>query len=154
MQLSGPERYRLTFDSDKNTYSSTPKFAGIATSKKPKLYVFSFDGKPVYVGTTKTRLSARFYTGWKATGKHGYHGYALRNALTNAVLDVWCQEDAPRERPMLEIETVEAEVVFLIRFAGQWPQYQTEIHFHESNESHRTAAVAIMRTYDKAKPGP
>jgi hypothetical protein len=31
---------------------------------------------------------------------------------------------------MLDFETVEAEVVFLVRCSCQWPECQTEIHFH------------------------
>jgi hypothetical protein len=44
----------------------------------------------------------------------------------------------------VEIETVEAEVVFLIRNADQWPLHQTEIHFHPSTQVHREAAAAVM----------
>ncbi len=48
---------------------------------------------------------------------------------------------------MLDIETVEAEVVYRIRHAGQWPQYQTEIHFHESKRVHRDVAASILGHY-------
>jgi hypothetical protein len=50
------------------------------------------------------------------------------------------------ESGMLDIETVEAEVVFLARSAGQWPLCQTEIHFHRSEEVHRDIAAAVWRT--------
>lgn len=80
-------------------------------------------------------------------GKGGYYGYAWRHALREANLDVWCHEDAPAERPMRDIETVEAEVVLLIRLEGQWPQYQTEIHFHPSSSIHRETAERIMARY-------
>ncbi len=50
---------------------------------------------------------------------------------------------------MKDIETVEAEVVFLIRQrTDQWPKYQTEIHFHQSNNAHRAAAQAILNHYE------
>jgi hypothetical protein len=54
----------------------------------------------------------------------------------------------PQKNPCLDIETIEAEVVFLIRAAGQWPTHQTEIHFHESNEEHRAIAHSIMARYN------
>jgi hypothetical protein len=47
---------------------------------------------------------------------------------------------------------VEAEVVFLIRCAGQWPPFQTEIHFHASDPVHRQVAAKIVATY--GLPGP
>jgi hypothetical protein len=46
-----------------------------------------------------------------------------------------------------DIETVEAEVVYLIRAAGQWPAFQTEIHFHPSSPRHRELAEEIMSHY-------
>ena len=43
---------------------------------------------------------------------------------------------------------MEAEVVFLIRqLSGQWPPFQTEIHFHPSTEDHREAARAVLEHY-------
>lgn len=63
-----------------------------------------------------------------------------------AILHVWCHDDAT-DNACLDIETVEAEVVFLIRSAGQWPLFQTEIHFHESNEEHRRIAKEIGKTF-------
>lgn len=116
MRISGPERYRLTFDSDAFTVEcqkGTPKFSGIATSKKPKLYVVSIDNRPVYVGVTKQPIRNRLRLGWNATGEGGYYGYAWRHHHTEANIDIWCHEDPPLENPVLDIETIEAEVVFL-----------------------------------------
>jgi hypothetical protein len=60
-----------------------------------------------------------------------------------------CQhEDAPHGST-LDIETVETEVVFLIRAAGQWPLHQTEIHFHPSKQMHRDVAASVMARYQK-----
>jgi hypothetical protein len=39
------------------------------------------------------------------------------------------------------------ELENLLRCAGQWPEYQTEIHFHSSSKEHRDAASAILGTY-------
>lgn len=150
MRISGPERYRLSFTSTSFAVlcqKSTPKFSGIATSNKPKLYIVSVDEQPVYVGVTRQSLRNRLRLGWNADGKTGYYGYMWRHHLTDANIDVWCHEDAPDKNPSLDIETVEAEVVFLIRTAGQWPLHQTEIHFHPSTLAHREIAVSVMNRY-------
>jgi hypothetical protein len=150
MRISGPERYKLTFDAvgfHVTCERNTPRFSGIATSKKPKLYIASVDDIPFYVGVTKQSLRNRLRFGWNANGEGGYYGYAWRHAMTTAFLDVWCHEDAPAVKPLLDLETIEAEVVFLIRSAGQWPLYQTEIHFHPSSPEHREIAARIMGRY-------
>lgn len=144
VQLTGPERYALTFDS--NSYRvSGGKFSGIAAKPGPKLYVVCADEAVVYVGVTKQRMSNRLRFGFVSIGAHGYHGYAWRHSYTDATLYVWGQADAS----MLDIETIEAEVVFLARQAGQWPLGQTEIHFHPSTESHRAAAAAVWQLVTK-----
>jgi hypothetical protein len=81
-----------------------------------------------------------------AKGGSGYYGYVWRRAQSLAVLDVWCHMDAIDRRER-DIETVEAEVVYLIRAAGQWPAFQTEIHFYPSAPRHREVAAEIMRRY-------
>ena len=113
----------------------------------PKLYVASHDGIPIYVGVTVQTMSARLRFGAKAEGKGGYYGYAWRREIPKANLDIWCHEDAPDENRVLDMETVEAEVVFLIRCSDQWPRYQTEIHFHPSEPWHRAEAAAIAACY-------
>ena len=150
IRISGPERCELTFDTAGfrvRCERNTPRFSGIATSKKPKLYIASVDDVPFYVGVTKQSLRSRLRFGWNAKGEGGCYGYAWRHVLTTAFLDVWCHEDPPAAKPSLDIETIEAEVLFLIRSAGQWPLYQTEIHFHPSTPEHRQIAATIMARY-------
>lgn len=150
MRISEPERYKLSFDAASfavQCQKGTPKFSGIATLKKPKLYIVSVDEKPIYVGVTRQPLRNRLRLGWNANGESGYYGYAWRHHLKEANIDIWCHEDAPEEKPVLDIETIEAEVVFLIRSAGQWPLHQTEIHFHPSTPAHRAIAAKIMGRY-------
>lgn len=150
MKLSGPDRYYLIFDTNSFSVtcpSGTPRFSGIATSSKPKLYIASVDELPIYVGVTKQSMRKRLRIGWNADGTGGYHGYAWRNKISAAALDIWCHEDAALENDCLDMEIVEAEVVFLIRCAGQWPLHQTEIHFHPSTEIHRQVAQAIIDIY-------
>jgi hypothetical protein len=150
MKIIGPDRYRLKFDSehfDVISPSDGNKFSGYATSKLPKLYIVSVDERPIYVGITVQPMRNRLRYGWRASGESGYHGYAWRHEFKEANLDIWYHLDAPEENKELDFETVEAEVVFLIRSDGQWPSHQTEIHFHKSTGVHRKAARAIYETY-------
>lgn len=140
MKISGPEHFKLVFDPQK----CMATFSGIAKNKLPKLYVVVSGGELIYVGVTKRPIGERFRSGWSAKGRGGYYGYAFRHTHTTADLYVWCHEDAPK-RSSLELETVEAEVAFLIRSAGQWPRSQTEIHFHPSGKEHRELAANVMR---------
>jgi len=110
--LSGPDRYALTVTPTSfavECVRGTPRFSGIATSRKPKLYIVSVDNSPIYVGITKQPLRNRLRFGWSADGRHGYHGYAWRHHHEEVAMDVWCHEDASGDA-ILDIETVEAEV--------------------------------------------
>lgn len=149
MKLSGPFTYRITFNSEKITSVKAPngddKFSGEASRPVPKLYVISSGQRPIYVGVTKQRIGDRLRMGFQPSGVHGYHGYAWRHGLSSANVDIWLQEDS---EDSTEIETVEAEVVFQIRHIyDQWPEYQTEIHFHPSEPAHRAAAMEIVDHY-------
>ncbi len=149
MQIDGPERYRLTISSTNFVVrcdKGTAKFSGISTNRLPKIYVVSIEGKPIYVGLTKRSMRERLRVGWSATGESGYYGYSWRHKMTEGHLDVWCHTDAI-DRNERDLETIEAEVVFMIRQSGQWPEFQTEIHFHPSNEEHRYWAERIFGHY-------
>jgi hypothetical protein len=127
----------------------TAKFSGRAASGDlPKIYIVSVDGCPIYVGVTRRAVRSRLRDGFTAQGAHGYYGYQWRHELTEANLDLWYHVNPRSEALLLDVETVEAEIVFLIRAAGQWPKYQTEIHFHPSTEVHRHVAASIMGKYD------
>jgi hypothetical protein len=154
--MTGPDCYKLSLDGGKFTVtcsSGTPKFSGLATSKLPKLYIVCVEGQPVYIGITRQSMRTRLRGGFAATGKHGYHGYAWRSTCKEATLNIWCHEDAPTGSADRDIETVEAEVVFLARLAGEWPAGQTEIHFHPSTQVHRDVAATIWRTATQVKDG-
>lgn len=125
----------------------TDKFSGLATSRLPKIYVASVNNVPIYVGVTKQPIRNRLRYGWSATGEHGYHGYRWRNVFDQVQLDIWCHLDPTIEGACMDVETVEAEIVYLIRASGQWPEYQTEIHFHSSSDEHRMVARQIASKY-------
>jgi len=108
----------------------------------PKLYVVKYQSKVIYVGLTSQGIRTRLRYGLKAKGKHGYHGYQWKN-LSEVDLLVWCFPEEPFER----IESIEAELVYLVRnHTGQWPEYQTEIHFHKVSEEEKKVAKSIYQT--------
>ena len=157
MQLSGPFTYRITFNSDRITGVIAPngdtKFSGEASIEMPKLYVISDGQQPLYVGVTKQRVRSRLSYGFQSKGSHGYHGYEWRHKLSCAHVDIWVQRG--QDRNLRCMETVEAEVVYLIRKKyGQWPKYQTEIHFHPSDSTHRMASQRIVNHYGSANAQP
>ncbi|MCC6739556.1 MAG: GIY-YIG nuclease family protein [Planctomycetia bacterium] len=111
--------------------------------KGPKLYLVVARGKTIYVGITKQPLRARLRYGWTADGKHGYHGYPWRKRVRDVIVFVWSHPKRSKAAEV-EMETIEAEVVHLIRAEGQWPEFQTEIHFHISKRHHREAARRVL----------
>jgi hypothetical protein len=141
----GPERYELTCTPV--AFKVEQKFSGLAVRKIPKLYVVVASGQAVYIGVTRQSMSNRFRYGFNAKGKHGYHGYAWRHKHKEASIYVWAAQK--NAGSLLDVETVEAEVVFLVRkLTGQWPACQTEIHFHPSSQVHRDAAIAMWNALD------
>lgn len=161
MQLEGPCRYLLTLTHEPLAFTvrcpnGTPRFAGLASRRVSKLYVVTGEvesvSQPVYVGVTRQTMQKRFRYGWDADGGTGYHGYKWRHTLQTAVVDVWAASEEG-EAVTLDIETVEAELVFLIRDRlGQWPLFQNEIHFHPSEERHRRAAAHVFARYAEGEP--
>ena len=134
----------------------------------------SHDRRPIYVGKTTDPIARRLREGFNPADHNGYKGYLWRHYVKEATIDIWtltldCQDTAElKEDPSMKqaikrgdkkrddkkrieeiiIETVEAEVVLLIQQKhGQWPKYQSEIHFHQSQRTHREAAEKIVHHY-------
>ena len=156
MNLVGPERFKVSYTPEKPTIlceRGTSKFSGHMTSRKPKLYIFSRDSIPIYVGATVQGMASRLNQGWKARGASGYHGYRFRHDGSEVNLDVWVDIDevqarADDLRSGSDIETVEAEIVYLLRHrTEQWPAFQTEIHFYQSASKHREKAEKVLAFY-------
>jgi hypothetical protein len=155
MKFEGPIRYRIAVvrNGSKESFqiadtNGKSKFAFPATSRIPKIYVVTAKRKrlPIYVGITKQSMSTRLRLGC-ATGEAGYYGYAWRHHYDEVALDLWCQTEPAEEVSLKDAEIIEAELVFLIRQEGQWPEHQTEIHFHPSQYRHRRIAADILSTY-------
>ena len=171
MRLEQPIRYGITFDSLRITGVNGPDgrntFVAPVTNPGPKVYVIVDRGRPIYIGATNQPIRNRLRLGFQADGNNGYSGYLWRHSLTDAEIDIWLvtveDEDVEsmRNDPSVErasgneqrlrdivIETLEGEVAFLIRkCSGQWPKYQVEIHFHQSQETHRQLATEIVDHY-------
>ncbi len=116
---------------------------GLANKKKPKIYILKYNKEIIYVGITKSALSGRFRMGLRAFGKNGYYGYKWKELAKKGEsedLDLFVYLFENEERT----EAIEAEVVYLIRSkSNQWPKYQTEIHFHQSDGGERAVAEKI-----------
>ncbi len=147
MRLERTERYRLHASASSCSVvapTGAHNFVEPATLRFPKLYIASRAGVPIYVGITSQSMSSRLRSGLRASGQHGYYGYRWRGQ-TNLDLDIWYLDDAPPAEARAELECIEAEVVFLTRQTfEQWPEFQTEIHFHASKKFHREAAAPIF----------
>lgn len=88
-------------------------------------------------------MACRLKQGLTARGEHGYYGYAWARTEQTLQLTIWYFDGA--DVTLTELETIEGEVVYLHRQeSGQWPQAQTEIHFHRSEEWHRQVARRIV----------
>jgi hypothetical protein len=148
MTLTGPDTYELKISGGKHSVVAPygqPHFVAPATLNVPKLYVVSRGSSLSYVGVTLQPMTSRLRGGMLADGLHGYHGYAWKKVDSLLRLDIWYLQGVEKERASNELETIEAEVVYLSRIrSGQWPTGQTEIHFHQSKDVHRTWAKRIL----------
>ena len=96
----------------------------------------------MYIGTTSQGIRNRFRYGLKAQGKGGYHGYKFKD-LDKVNLFIFCFNKCNVGR----VEAIEAEIVYLVRNkTGDWPKYQTEIHFRKATEGEKRMARLIYET--------
>ena len=139
LELLADSRYQLT------NAGGLCKFAAPATVRGlAKLYTVAAAGALIYVGVADQPMSSRLTLGFRANGKGGYHGYKWKQLRSRLNLTVWTAMIGDRRATFRELETVEAEVAFLCRQrSGQWPAYQHEIHFYESDAGHRAAAEGV-----------
>lgn len=145
MQLDGPYRYTVTVKDDGGysvqAESGQSNFVAPVTQRGPKLYAFSQNGVLHYVGQTVQGMAARMRLGFQADGSSGYYGYSWRHNRDQIELHVWCLKGAAEEEEWWALECIEAEIVYAYRARqAQWPESQTEIHFHPTSEVHRRLA--------------
>lgn len=118
-------------------------FVHPATARKlPKIYAVTRGKDVIYVGYTTQPTATRLRQGLVASGEHGYYGYAWKD-WGQVGLTVWFFPGEPAER----IEAIEAELVYLIRHrTGQWPEAQTEIHFHRVSADDKRRAEVLFES--------
>lgn len=150
MRITGPDNFKIIIKSEKHFDIISPEGDGkihgrAAESKRPKVYVISYNKKPIYIGITNQNIRNRLRNGFKASGKNGYHGYAWRKHLKKVDMDIWYDEKGHSQS---DTEAIEAELVFNVRqHYNQWPEFQTEIHFHQSEKKHIEEAKKIFDYY-------
>lgn len=115
-------------------------------NKLPKLYVVKSGAKVIYIGIASRNMRSRLRYGFQAKGKGGYHGYKWKD-LSEVDILIWY---FPKEK-MDRIKALEAELVYLVRKnSGEWPSYQTEIHFRNTTDDEVRAAEEIFRAINSA----
>ena len=168
MELTKHSRYPFTIDYG---YINFKKKDDLPFScRGPKLYVISVSGRPIYVGTTTKPIKKRLSDGIKPSSSSRYlWSHWNHFPLEELAVDVWAvnvddkdietMKDDPNMKLAIDgivnkspkdiiLETVEAEVAFLIRRdTDKWPKYQIEIHFHQSQDTHREIAEEIVSHY-------
>ncbi len=107
------------------------------------IYTVRSKKEVVYVGEASSGLETRFKRGFSSrrhferTGKarKGYKGYRWADLIIppnspSLHVDAFIfGKKYNAENARRVIEGIEGELVFLIRRAGEWPDYQNEIHF-------------------------
>ena len=109
--------------------------------KVAKLYILKENNEYLYVGTTMQSLTTRIRYGLTANGKTGYHGYKWKNK-EKVELYVWGFDGLDK----VQIESIEAEFVFLIRKKTRhWPLTQNEIHFNNEFADGKVFAEKLFK---------
>jgi hypothetical protein len=114
-------------------------FTSPVTKHNNKVYLVGINQTIHYIGTAKQPIGARMRYGVKPNHKTGYHGYKWLNKNGTHNLMIWIIAEK------INAEAVEAEIAYLFRNkTKQWPKYQTEIHFHQTDERERLLARGIL----------
>lgn len=145
--MLGPFSYSLRIINGK--IIKIKNFEAPVTFNNDKIYVISNCESIIYIGVTSQPIGTRLRMGQDhfKNPKNGYYGYKWLNQNRELNLDIFVSEDNEARENNEFIETVEAEIAYLVRNVdGQWPIAQTEIHFHPSLEEHRRIALFIVNT--------
>ncbi|WP_439554047.1 hypothetical protein [Flavobacterium macrobrachii] len=158
------ETYKLKI-TDNDNLSCSIKLepnSGLALIKeKRKLYIVYHGNEILYVGEAHTSIKTRFQRGCtsfnhyiingKARG--GYKGYKwldkIENPQRNLTVSVitFPQKYDDKENRKF-IEAIEGELVYLIRNkTGNWPKFQNEIHFSNSDEAKEMAVEILTKIF-------
>ena len=118
----------------------TDHFISPVTKKNNKIYLLGKNGLIHYIGITKQSMASRLRYGVKPNHKSGYHGYKWLKENGKHCLIIWIFNNN------VNVEAIEAEIVHFFRKQfNQWPEYQTEIHFHPTTKDERTLAKTVLK---------
>ncbi len=122
------------------------RFTHVKSKDDYALYILKDKKSFIYVGITKQSIRARFGSSFYAfknkkskTYFNGYTGYKWIEEYQKSKkhLDLIV---IPLEKEKIMSETIEAELVCLIRNkTGKWPLFQHEIHFHNNDRAEQVA---------------
>jgi hypothetical protein len=122
----------------------------VTKNNLPKLYVVKDANSILYVGITCQSIASRLRGGFQAKGERGYYGYGWKDIITPLDLFIFCFEGEEHKEEYKKAETIEAELVYLIRKkTGNWPKNQTEIHFHNTKKEEYQSIIDSI--YKKIK---
>lgn len=112
---------------------------------KQKIYIIkTTKDQIVYVGKTNQSLSNRLRQGLNPKKETGYHGYIWKEND-----EIYIYSFTFKNLSDIEIEAIEAEIVFLIRREkDKWPEYQTEIHFHNDPKA-KSISIKLYNELEK-----
>jgi len=160
MEYSGPYCYTLQLSGDENKRVISKKvYIGkvskfkipVTKDKIPKIYVLKHNKQVVYVGYASQSIGKRLGQGVGANGLNGYHGYKWKQVSELELLVFVFNKELKGnkhigDKPFIDFaEAVEAEIVFLVRQnTGNWPRFQNEIHFNNSNNTIEREKVKTM----------
>jgi len=113
---------------------------------KPKIYVLIWGKRIIYIGGTGDNLRERL----DPSLNHEQYPYEWRDIPERLMLVVFVVPDeyfnpVEKGRYAKGIGAIEAELVYMVRRSGKWPDYQTEIHFHSTMAITRDNARAIAQ---------
>lgn len=144
-QINKNGKVKIVIDKIIDLLEDNNKFVYPTNNKRAKLYVVKHKNKIIYVGITAQPIINRFRSGLNPNTKFGYHGYAWKHLKKVEVL-IWCDwgKGKATKDDLKIFETIEGEIVYIARDKmGKWPEYQTEIHFHNGSESEKKIAQRI-----------
>lgn len=149
--MNGPQTFQLTLKNNWYTVvgpNGKNHFTKPATQRIPKIYAMWAGSNLAYVGKSIQPIATRLRQGLRPDERTGYHGYKAEDG--EYLLDIWWQEGLTEK----ELESIEAEVAFLCRLkSGQWPEYQNEIHFHQTTKKQRKVAEMIANRLERKENG-
>lgn len=146
----------VDFSKTKLNGNGIVNFSDPFTKGHPMIYIVKKNDEIIYVGYTHDSLTNRLYGGLcpgtynketkeRNLGKNGYAGYKWRffdevdlYVFVFSGVDIKKVKNGEEDKKIKHehrsyvymFENIEAELVFQLKMQGNWPKYQSEIHFY------------------------